>query len=163
MAASNLQARHVLWAFLLPLFVGLASASASTPSGQRFGAWHVVSIVSTSGVSLGDPAAVLSQENDAGEMSVYWDAGGPVLIAIDVNDCDGEGTDFERSEFVEIEQWLQLSNGGANRLEENFTKWLGEARRACRSDLGLDRFQMDELPAAAADFSRRLRGLIVVS
>ena len=163
MTLSNVHARQVRWAFLLPMFVGLASASASTPSGQRFGAWHVVSIVSTSGVSLGDPAAVLTQGNHAGELEVYWTGGSPVMIAIYVNDCDGDGTDFERFESVELAQWLQLNDGGAERLETDFTEWLGEARQACPGELGLDQFQMDELPAAAADFSHRLRGLSGVS
>jgi hypothetical protein len=135
-------------------------AGASMPTGERYGAWHVVSITSMSGVAGNDAAAILSQENAAGELSADWDQGGPVLISIKIKSCYSEDEDFHQSYPIPAVRWHALSPSEvADRLEADFGTWLSQAKLACRETVRLELFRMARLRPAAKDFAARLRYL----
>ena len=135
------------------------SATASIPTGARFGAWHVVSITSVSGTGHDDATAMLIQDNEAGKIRVDWEQGRRVVISMRIDDCHGEDEDFSEGYSVEPAQWLRQRDGGAARLQADFSTWLDQARLGCRSDVRLDLSRLEHLPAAAADFSSRLGAL----
>ena len=137
-------------------FLAATAAAASMPTGARFGRWHVVSISSVSGVSVGDAFAILAQETGAGRLEAEWEQGGPVIVSIDIADCGGEDEDFERSSSVAPAQWLALPCGGA-RLQADFAAWLAEAQRTCRRKASS--FRLDDLDRAAGAFTARVRAL----
>jgi hypothetical protein len=131
------------------------------PTGERHGAWHVVSITSVSGDGASaDAAAMLTQENEAGELSADWDEGGPVLISVRIQSCYSDDKDFHRSYSFPTARWNALSAGEvADRLESDFRTWLKQARLGCREGKRTARFKMAGLRSAARDFSERLRYL----
>ena len=131
------------------------------PTGERYGAWQVVSITSLSGDgSAGDASAILVQENAAGQLSADWDEGGPVTISVKISDCHGDDEDFFKSYSIPTGRWHRLSAGqAADRLEGDFRAWLGQARLACRDTVRLDLFRMERMRAAAKDFVARVHYL----
>jgi hypothetical protein len=142
------------------LLLATGAAGASTPTGERHGAWHVVSITSMSGAGGADAAAVLTQGNAAGELRARWDEGGPVRISVKIETCYSDDQDFYQSYSFRIVRWHALSAGQvADRLEADFRNWLSQAQSACREEARLDLFKMARLRAAAKDFAARLRYL----
>ena len=130
------------------------------PTGERHGAWLVVSITSLSGVWGGDAAANLSQENAAGELSADWDEGGPVQLSVKIKSCYADDEDFHQSYSIPTARWHALSpNDVADRLESDFATWLGQAKLACRGTARLELFKPAKLRAAAKDFAARVRYL----
>lgn len=145
---------RLLAAFAL---LAAAAATASVPTGARFGPWQVVSIASASGVSRGDASAMLVQETRAGTLQADWDQGGAVSVSIDIRGCGPDGEDFERGYSLDLDQWLALADGGGGRLRADFSAWLAEARRVCRRRVS--GFRLDRIAPAARDFTARLRAL----
>ncbi|MET1110149.1 MAG: hypothetical protein ABWX67_01335 [Allosphingosinicella sp.] len=143
------------------IFLVTGVAGASMPTGERHGAWHVVSITSMSGDGASaDAAAVLTQENEAGEFSAAWDEGGPVRISVRIRSCSSDDEDFRQSYSVPTARWHALGPGkAADRLEADFGAWLDQARLACRETARLELFRMARLRPAARDFAARLRYL----
>jgi hypothetical protein len=132
-------------------------AGASIPTGERHGAWHVVSITSLSGVAGDDASAILTQENAAGELKAHWVQGGPLRISAKIESCYSEDEDFYQSYSFPIVRWHALGAGEiAGRLEADFGTWLGQAKSACREATRLDLFKMARLRAAAKDFAARV-------
>lgn len=138
----------------------MGGAGASMPTGERHGAWHVVSITSMSGVAGGDAAATLTQQNAAGELRARWDEGGPVRISVTIESCYSDDEDFHQSYSVPTARWHALSPSEvADRLDADFGTWLGQAKSACRDVARLELFKMARLRPAAKDFAARLRYL----
>ncbi|HYJ83453.1 MAG TPA: hypothetical protein VEW26_11520 [Allosphingosinicella sp.] len=130
------------------------------PTGERYGAWHVVSITSMSGVDGNDAAAVLTQENAAGALRVRWDEGRPVRISVKIESCYPDDEDFYQYYSIPTALWHVLSPGEvADRLEADFGTWLKQARLGCGETARLELFKMAGLRSAARDFASRLRYL----
>jgi hypothetical protein len=141
----------------LSLLVMGAGASASQPTGERFGSWHVVSISSLSGTGGDDASVILTQGEDPNVFQVLWTQGGPIVVSINIEKCVGED-DFEASYSVEPSRWLQSSRRAVQmRLRTDLTAWLGQAKLACGSTTAIEDFKIDSLDAAASDFTDRLR------
>jgi hypothetical protein len=133
------------------------AAVASVPTGAYFGPWHVISISSASGVSGDDAVAMMVQERHGDELQVGWEQGGSVIFSIDIDRCGDPDEDFERSGRVAQSEWLAMADGGAARLRAGFAGWLAEARRLCPRRAAA--FRLTALPAAARDFTARIRAL----
>lgn len=90
-------------------------------------------------------------------MQARWLQGGPVLVSINIENCDGED-DFEASYSVEPRRWLQMSRRAMQmRLRADVITWLAQAKLACGANPAIEAFQIDSLDAAATDFTDRLR------
>ena len=148
--------KRISWLPALAILAGTAAA-ASMPTGARFGPWQVVSISSASGVSGDDAFATLVQETRRGTMQADWEQGGAVIVSIDLRRCGRGGEDFERGYSIPQSQWLALPDGGAARLQADFSAWLREAGRACRQRAAA--LRLDRLAPAARDFTARVRAL----
>lgn len=143
----------------LTLFVTSAAASASQPTGRKFGPWHVVSISSLSGTEGNDASVILTQGEEPNTLQASWAQGGPVVVSINIEKCSGED-DFKASYSVEAKRWLQLSRHAIQmRLRADVNAWLGQAKLACGSTPAINAFKIDSLEAAASDFTDRLRYL----
>ena len=141
----------------LTLFVTSVAASASQPTGKKFGAWHVVSISSLSGTEGDDASVILTQGEEPNTLQASWTQGGPIVVSINIEKCSGED-DFEASYSVEARRWLQLSRHAVQmRLRADVSAWLDQAKLACGSTPAIEAFKIDSLDAAASDFADRLR------
>ena len=140
---------------LLLLFA--APATASQPTTNTFGAWHVISIASMSGTEGDDPSALISQEIEGGELSVVWSGRERIIVSVNVDDCYAEDQDFKQFYIVPIDQWLTMSQDeAANRLAKDFSTWISQALLSCRRPNTIGQFRLAEIKPAARDFMRRL-------
>lgn len=134
-----------------------AAASASQPTGKKFGPWHIVSISSLSGTAGDDASVILTQGEEPNVVQARWIQGGSVVVSIIIDKCSGED-DFEESYSVEPSRWLQLSRRAIQmRLRADVSAWLGQARLACGSTPAIEAFKIDSLGSATLEFTDRLR------
>lgn len=146
-------------ALTLPLLIS-GIAHASTPTGARHGAWHVVSITSISGVSADDASAILVQENDAGRIELDWQEGGDVVFSFHIPNCTGDDDELAHHDSLTAAALARTPLPAlTRRLESNVSTWLDEARRTCRNPGRLDLFQLQLFAEAVADFTGRVRAL----
>lgn len=143
------------------LFLALLSvsavASASLPTGRKYGHWDVVSVSGLSGAEGNDASVILAQGEEPNILQVRWVQGGPVVVSINVEKCLGE-EDFEASYSIESKRWLQLSRRDIQmRLRTDMAAWLHQAMLACEPNPALKTFSLDSLDKAASDFEARLR------
>ncbi len=143
--------------------LGAASVYASTPTGQHFGAWHVVSINSVSGAGGDDASALIVQEQNCraeggvcDELRVNWDQGFNVRVSIDIDDCRGEDEDFEQSYSITVKRWMKAGRMVERRIESDFKTWLGQAALACESADRAEAFDLKQLRPAVRNFTQRL-------
>jgi DNA-binding transcriptional MerR regulator len=149
---SNMKIRSII------LLSGLlaASAQASTPQGAMHGSWHVISIISTSGVGGNDAAVLITQKADGDELTARWEEGGRIVMSIDINECFND-QDFEQSYAIPLSTWQALSIGArARHLKITFGTWIEQAQLSCTKRNGVEKFQLGLLKRASNDFNRRL-------
>ena len=141
---------------VVTLAIAALPVSASTPSGQHFGPWKVVSISSLSGDGESDdPFATLLQDADGGQLSAVWD-GQKLEIKILIENC-ASGNEFSQSYEIRNSQLLSISKRQfINRLNDDFTTWVAQANLACETDTNVA-FDFRRLDAAASNFINRIR------
>jgi hypothetical protein len=145
------------------------SSSASIPTGQHFGPWHVISITSLSGDGGdgdGDASAMIVQEHNCraegghcDELGINWIQGANVSVSIRINDCLGEDEDFEQSYSIPVARWTEAGRVMEKRVESDFRAWLGQAALACDSADRAKAFDLKQLRPAVRNFTQRLTWL----
>lgn len=139
------------------MFAG--SAQASTPTGARHGAWHVVSITSLSGVRGDDASAILVQENEAGRIELDWQQGSNIVLSFRIQNCTGDD-DLSHSDAITLAELAHMPLPAlTRRAAGHLSDWFAEARRTCRNPGRLDSFQLQLFAEAFADFVARVRSL----
>lgn len=156
--------------FTLIVALVLPTASvASTPYGERHGAWHVVS--GSDEEDGGSSLITINQKVGDDEIAVLWmrgdligATGNWVNVKIRINDCLGDDEDLAQHYTVNVQRWLRQSDeqSGA-RLRQDFSTWLAQARLACTNSDTPARFDLDHIEAAARDFDARLAELARVA
>jgi hypothetical protein len=100
---------------------------------------------------------ILTQGEDPNTVQARWVQGRPIFVAINISDCHGKD-DFEASYSVEPRRWLQMTRRAMQRrLRADVTTWLAQAKLACGANPAIEAFRIDNLDAAATDFTDRLR------
>ena len=137
------------------------SVSASIPTGQNFGPWHVWSISSVSGVD-NDPAAGVSQSINGNEsvgsdaIEFRWDHFGAISVNLDIRSCDGENS-FHRDHEWAGNGWFALRKsvryGKARQLLEG---WIREAKVECGSRSEITTFSFSQFNDALNNFDARV-------
>ena len=141
-----------------------SSAYSSTPTGQVFGSWRVISINSMSGVDGDDASAMIVQTQGClpnigacDELQVSWTQKSDVQISVRVKDCLEEFEDFSASYSVPVDRWLKADRAMENRIFADFTMWLAQAKLACRKPDRAIAFDLRKLKPAVRNFTARLR------
>ena len=135
--------------------------SASIPTGQNFGPWHVWSIASLSGAD-NDPAVGVSQSLNEDEsvrgdsIELRWDHDDSISVTLDIRSCNGED-EFHREHMWAETDWFALrkSNryGDARRL---LYSWIREANAECRSRVEMPTFSFSKFNDALNNFDARV-------
>jgi hypothetical protein len=156
----------------LAFFAALLAATssfASTPTGQYFGAWHVISTTSLSGDGGdgdGDASAMIVQErncrNESGrcdKLGINWIQGSKISVSIRINDCLGEDEDFDQSYSIPAARWSKAGKVMAERVESDFKAWLGQAALVCDPVIRVKAFDLKQIRPAVRNFTQRLAWL----
>jgi len=135
------------------------SASASIVMGHLQGRWRVSSVSSVSGDGgvSGDAAVAVYQGDDDDRIDISWDEHRPVHVSLRIHRCQ-KADDFSKGYEIPAAQWLHVGAAGmSNQLEQDFSAWLEEARKMCKSPRVANRFRMSHLDRAVNDFTQLLR------
>ncbi|MBW8911757.1 MAG: hypothetical protein JF564_07720 [Sphingomonas sp.] len=129
---------------------------ASQPTGRSFGAWKVSSTSSLSGVDGDDPLAILMQDRGGSQLSANWN-GKRLQISILIKNCVADD-DFDESYEIGNDRLKRASKSRlVNRLRDDFSTWLAQAKIVCGDGMLIDAFGFRHFNAAAADFVGRIQ------
>ena len=152
---------EVKYAVVLLMAGTAVSVSASIPTGQNFGPWHVWSISSVSGAD-NDPAAGISQSINEDEargsdsIELRWDHFGEISIDLDIRSCNGE-REFHRDHVWTENDWSALRKSVRyEKARQLLDSWIREAKAECASSLERSTFSFSKFDDAINDFDARV-------